>query len=81
MKKLLTAATANLFIFSSTFALAGEPSDADKSDADKAAAPVKPMSAQEILNRMACKDKKPGTEVKDQTSGKMIKCPEPDKDK
>lgn len=37
---------------------------------------INAKAAQKILNQMACKDKKPGEKIKDQTSGKMIVCPE-----
>jgi hypothetical protein len=57
--KLLAAAIALLMI--SSLAISGSSGDA------------KP--AQEILNKMACNNKKSGEQVKDQTSGKMIICP------
>ena len=37
---------------------------------------INAKAAQKILNQMACKDKKPGEKIKDQTSGKIIACPE-----
>ncbi len=69
MNKLLATIVAALFMFGSTAAMA-----------DHHVAPqLKYISAQEILNTIACKDKKPGEQVKDQTDSKMITCPEPKK--
>lgn len=33
-----------------------------------------PIRAQDILNLMACKDKKPEDQIKDRTDGAMVKC-------
>lgn len=70
MNKLLATTVAALFILGSTAALAEYSIPVKK---------LEPVSAQEILNIMACKDKKPGEQVKDQTDGKMVKCHEPKK--
>ncbi len=34
-----------------------------------------PVSAQDILNRMACEGKKDGEKIKDRVDGEMVTCP------
>ena len=68
MNKLVLLTTAVALFMINSFAISGSSGE---STAEKAAN-AKP--AQEILNKMACKNKKPGEQVKDQTSGKMITC-------
>ena len=65
--KLLAAAIALLMI--SSLAISGSSGESTAAEA------VNAKPAQEILNKMACNNKKPGEQVKDQTSGKMIICP------
>ncbi len=70
MNKLLLVTTAvALFMINST-AISGSSGE---STAEMA---IKAKLAQKILNEMACKNKKPGEQVKDQTDGKMITCSE-----
>ena len=68
MKKLVLLTTTVALFMMNSLAISGSSGE---STAEKAAN-AKP--AQEILNKMACKNKKPGEQVKDQTNGKMITC-------
>lgn len=70
MKKLVLVIT---FIALSIFNSVALSGSSGESTAEKA---INAKAAQKILNQMACKDKKPGEKIKDQTSGKMITCPE-----
>jgi hypothetical protein len=70
MNKLLLAAAAVFMI--SSIAIAGDELDIDKKSTAERALEDKP--AQEILNEMACKDKKSGDQVKDSTDGTMHTC-------
>lgn len=73
MNKLVLFTTAVALFMINSFAISGSSGE---STAEKA---VNAKPAQEILNKMACKNKKPGEQVKDQTDGKMITCPVPKK--
>lgn len=68
-KLVLVTAFVSLSMINS-FVLAGSSGE---STAEMA---INAKAAQKILNQMACKDKKPGEKIKDQTSGEMITCPE-----
>lgn len=65
MSKLLTTTITALFVLGSTAASA------------EYRVKLEPTSAQEILNAIACKDKKPSEQIKDRTNGKMTTCQEP----
>jgi len=73
MKKLAYFTTAIALFMINSFAISGSSGE---STAEKA---VNAKPAQEILNKMACKNKDPGEQIKDQTSGKMFTCPVPKK--
>jgi hypothetical protein len=66
----LLITTVALFM-TSPLAISGSSGE---STAALAAEAAKTEPAQGILNKMACKDKEPGEQVKDQTTGKMIIC-------
>jgi len=72
MNKLVFFITAMALFTINSFAISGSSGE---STAEKA---VNAEAAQEILNKMACKNKEPGEQAKDQTSGKMITCPVPE---
>ena len=73
MNKLVYFTTTVALFMIHSYAISGSSGE---STAEKA---VNAKPAQEILNKMACKNKEPGEQVKDQTSGKMITCPVPKK--
>lgn len=64
MKKLIISTCVSLLVLGSTsiFASGNEASS------------LTPIRAQDILNMMACKDKKAEEQVKDRTDGTMVKC-------
>ena len=72
-KLLLATAAAALFMINST--AIGEDFEG-AGDTSIAEAALKAKPAQQILNEMACKDKDPGTLVKDQTDGTQYTCRE-----
>lgn len=76
MNKLLLAAAVALFMINST--AIGEEFEGSEG-ASIAEATLKGKQAQEILNEMACRDKEPGDQVKDQTDGSMHTCASPNK--
>ena len=65
MNKFLIAALASIFLFgsSATFASGNKESA------------LPPVSAQDILNKIACEGKKAGEKIKDRTDGEMVTCP------
>jgi hypothetical protein len=65
MNKFLIAALASMFLFgsSATFASGNKESA------------LPPVSAQDILNKIACEGKKAGEKIKDRTDGEMVTCP------
>jgi len=69
MNKFVYFTTAIPLFMINSFAISGSSGE---STAEKA---VNAKPAQEILNKMACNNKEPGEQIKDQTSGEMITCP------
>lgn len=69
MKKFIFSITTVALFTINSLAFSGSSGE---STAEKA---LKAKPAQDILNKMACKNKEHGEQVKDQTSGKMITCP------
>lgn len=65
MNKFLIAAVASIFLLGSSVTFA--------SGNKESALPY--MSAQDILNKMACEGKKAGDKIKDRTDGEMVTCP------
>ena len=68
IRLVLLITTVTLFMIS-PLAISGSSGESTAAEA------VNAKPAQEILNKMACNNKEPGEQVKDQTSGKMIICP------
>ncbi len=64
MSKFLIAACTAMFVFSSAGVMAS----------GNLSSSAEPMTAQEILNKMACADKKPSDKIKDRIDGKMVTC-------
>lgn len=64
MKKLMAIALSAMLIAGSTFVFASGNKESS----------LEPQRAQEILNQMACKDKKPEETIKDRTDGSIVKC-------
>ncbi len=65
MNKFLIAIFASIFVFGSSVAFAS----------GNLTSSLAPVSAQDILNQMACADQKKGEKIKDRTDGKMVTCP------
>mgnify|MGYP003563906161 FL=1 len=65
MNKFLIAAFASVFLFGSSVTMA--------SGNLEYALPL--VSAQDILNKIACEGKKAGDKIKDRTDGEMVTCP------
>ena len=65
MNKFLIAAIASVFLFSASVSMA--------SGNLESALPF--VSAQDILNKIACEGKKAGDKIKDRTDGEMVTCP------
>lgn len=65
MNKLIIAAFVAMFSFGATTASAS----------GNLTSTLPPVSAQDILNRMACADKEDGEKIKDRIDGKMVTCP------
>ena len=65
MNKLVIAAFASVFLFGSSVTMA--------SGNLESALPF--VSAQDILNKIACEGKKAGDKIKDRTDGEMVTCP------
>lgn len=74
MKKLLLAISAVALIMLNSTAIGEDYEGAD--GASIAEATLKGKQAQEILNEMNCRDKEPGTEIKDETDGGTYICSE-----
>ncbi|MBK7353219.1 MAG: hypothetical protein IPJ05_06070 [Nitrosomonas sp.] len=64
MKKLVAIALSAMLIAGSTFVFASGNKESK----------LEPQRAQEILNQMGCKDKKPEETIKDRTNGSIVKC-------
>ena len=62
-KFIISAFVSTLILGSSTVFASGNESSA-----------LTPIRAQDILNMMACKDKKPEEQIKDRTDGTKVKC-------
>ena len=73
MIRLVLLITTVALFMTSPLAISGSSGE---STAALAAEAAKTEPAQGILNEMACKDKGPGEQVKDQTTGKMVACAE-----
>ena len=71
MIRLVFLITTVALFMTSPLAISGSSGE---STAAEAAVAAKTEPAQGILNKMACKDKEPGKQVKDQTTGKMVTC-------
>ena len=71
MIRLVFLITTVALFMTSPLAISGSSGE---STAAEAAVAAKAEPAQGILNKMACKDKEPGEQVKDQTTGKMVTC-------
>ena len=65
MNKFLIAAFASVFLLGSSVTMA--------SGNLESALPF--VSAQDILNKIACEGKKAGDKIKDRTDGEMVTCP------
>ncbi len=65
MNKFFIAVFASAFLFGSSVTFAS----GNKESA------LPPLSAQDILNKMACEGKKAGDKIKDRTDGEMVTCP------
>ena len=65
MNKFLIAAFASVFLFGSSVTMA--------SGNLESALPF--VSAQDILNKIACEGKKAGDKIEDRTDGEMVTCP------
>ncbi len=71
MIRLVFLITTVALFMTSPLAISGSSGE---STAAEAAVAAKTEPAQGILNKIACKDKEPGEQVKDQTTGKMVTC-------
>lgn len=65
MNKLLIAIAASIFLFGSSVTMASGNLESS----------LPPMSAQDILNQMACENKKAGEKIKDRIDGEVLTCP------
>lgn len=65
MNKLIIAAFVAIFSVGATTAVAS----------GNLTSSLPPVSAQDILNQMACEDKDDGEKIKDRIDGKMVTCP------
>ena len=65
MNKILLTVTASVFLLGSTATFAS----GNKESA------LPPVSAQDLLNKIACEGKKAGEKIKDRTDGEMVTCP------
>lgn len=65
MNKFLITVFASVFLLGSSVTFAS----GNKESA------LPPVSAQDILNRMACEGKKDGEKIKDRVDGEMVTCP------
>ncbi len=65
MNKFLIAVIVSVFLFGSSAAFAS----GNKESA------LPPVSAQDLLNRIACEGKKAGDKIRDRTDGEMVTCP------
>lgn len=66
MKKIIISAFISALILGSSTAFASGNESSG----------LTPIRAQDILNIMACKDKKPEEQIKDRTDGTKVKCSE-----
>ncbi|PSJ16795.1 hypothetical protein [Nitrosomonas supralitoralis] len=65
MSKFLVAAIGLVFLLGSSVTMASGNKESS----------MPPMAAQDILNKMACADKKDGEKIRDRTDGEMVTCP------
>ncbi|WP_297324820.1 hypothetical protein [Nitrosomonas sp.] len=65
MNKFLIAVFASVFLFGSSVTFASGNLESG----------LPPVSAQDILNKMACEGKKAGDTIKDRTDGEKVTCP------
>lgn len=65
MNKFLIAAIGLVFVMGSSAAMASGNLESN----------LPPMSAQDILNKMACEGKKDGEKIKDRIDGEVVTCP------
>jgi hypothetical protein len=65
MNKFLSAICASVFLLGSSAVLASGNLESA----------LTPVSAQDILNKMACEGKKAGDKIKDRIDGEMVTCP------
>lgn len=65
MNKFLITVFSSIFLFGSSAIFAS----GNKESA------LPPVSAQDILNKIACEGKKAGEKIKDRTDGEMVTCP------
>jgi len=65
MNKFLIAVAASVFLLGSSATMASGNLESS----------LPPMSAQDILNKMACEGKKAGEKIKDRIDGQMVTCP------
>ncbi|MBP6367629.1 MAG: hypothetical protein KA343_10040 [Nitrosomonas sp.] len=65
MNKFLIAAFASVFLLGSSVTMASGNLESS----------LPFMSAQDILNKIACEGKKAGDKIKDRTDGEMVTCP------
>ena len=77
MKKLLLAISAVALIMINSTAIGEEFEGSEGASIAEAA--LKGKQAQQILNEMNCRDKEPGTQIKDETDGSTHTCAEQDK--
>ncbi|SFE25961.1 hypothetical protein [Nitrosomonas sp. Nm166] len=65
MNKFLIAVFTSVFLFGSSVTWASGNLESS----------LPPVSAQDILNKMACEGKKAGDKIKDRIDGEMVTCP------
>ncbi|MBY0475039.1 MAG: hypothetical protein K2Q13_08265 [Nitrosomonas sp.] len=65
MSKFLIAAIGLAFLLGSSVTMASGNKESS----------MPPMSAQDILNKMQCDNKKAGEKIKDRVDGEMVTCP------
>ncbi len=65
MNKFVIVISTAIFLLGSSFAMASGNKESS----------LPYMSAQDILNKMACEGKKDGEKIKDRVDGEMVTCP------
>ena len=65
MNKFVIAVSTAIFLLGSSFVMASGNKESS----------LPYMSAQDILNKMACEGKKDGEKIKDRIDGEMVTCP------